>query len=508
MAKIIGVSDTSNQSFNLQDWLMGTLSGLSGSAGEQIDKNLSIITERINVLFGGNGVAFNPAGLVANTNSRLAYMMSGRASDASLGMLEIKGSKLPTYDAVKGNWTAMPNPLTIASIGYTNGSDTVNGERFYIEGALSISHPTLNGAPTDKLDFSISKISIGNSDILLSLLADRFRIIAQTYEDGTAVADPVVSGTLKSLQLDLANDGGIYDHVVLGFTLGASNANSPYLLLNSLVLTEDGSKTPLLSLTDAGIKIQKSQDATVITRGTTTWDQQGEIWDFVFGGADSIQGTIDNDSLDGGMGNDTLVGLDGDDFYYVNTITDVVTENTGAGYDTIISSAQTYTMPANVERLMLDQTMTSGFSHQDGIGNAAKNTLVGNALNNYLYGKDGHDTLTGGDGADQFIFDTKPKASTNVDTITDFVPDEDVIRLSAQYFKQFAGANNGYFFAVAGVDATTAGTRIIYDENKGYLYYDADGSKVKSKPVLFAKLVGAPHLDGTMDSTYFSFFGS
>ncbi len=503
MTKIIGINDTSNSKFKLPEWIVGTLSGLVGSAEFQLGQDLSTLSKQVKSLFGGEGVDFRPSGLMTNTSSVLKYMISGRRDDASLGVLEIKGTSLPTYDIAQGRWTAMPTVLTMTSISYVNTSSMVNGEKLAIEGTMKLSHPKVDEVFIDSMDFWLSKISLGNSDFLVSLIGDRFRISAQTYQDGTAVSDPVVTGTIKGLQIDLAGEGGVYDHISLGFSFGRAEDNNFYLELKSISSYEDGINLPLLSFYDLGIKIQDAGDEPLITRGATSFRQGEDFWSFVFGGSDLLQGTSENDSLDGGVGNDTLVGLDGDDTFYVNGSNDNVTEKAGEGYDTIVSTAQSYVLPANVECLVL-QKGDAVLPKQNAVGNAGKNTLIGNELDNTLYGRDGNDTLIGGAGKDLFVFDSRPKALTNFDVISDFNPGEDRIGLSWQYFRQSSGANKANFLAIFDEDEITADTRILYDEAKGFLYYDADGSKTKSKPVLFAKLIGAPDLDGTLEETYFS----
>lgn len=102
--------------------------------------------------------------------------------------------------------------------------------------------------------------------------------------------------------------------------------------------------------------------------------------------------------LDGGAGNDTLSGGVGNDIYYVDSTTDVVIEAAGAGLDEIRSSATTYTLSANVEKLTL-----LGSANISGIGNVLSNTLTGNGGNNTLDGGDGHDTLLGGAGNDSLV---------------------------------------------------------------------------------------------------------
>jgi trimeric autotransporter adhesin len=101
--------------------------------------------------------------------------------------------------------------------------------------------------------------------------------------------------------------------------------------------------------------------------------------------------------LDGGAGNDTMVGGAGNDTYVVDSSTDVVTEGTNAGTDTVLSSI-TYTLGTNLENLTL-----TGIGNINGTGNTANNTLTGNAGNNTLDGGTGNDTLNGGLGNDTLI---------------------------------------------------------------------------------------------------------
>ncbi|OPY75395.1 MAG: Bifunctional hemolysin/adenylate cyclase precursor [Syntrophorhabdus sp. PtaU1.Bin153] len=111
-------------------------------------------------------------------------------------------------------------------------------------------------------------------------------------------------------------------------------------------------------------------------------------------GADTLYGEDGNDSLDGGMGADMLFGGDGDDTYSVDLPDDLVHEMYGAGNDTIRSSV-TYTLPDNVENLIL-----TGSSNIHGNGNDLANALTGNSGSNLLSTGAGNDILSGGTGND------------------------------------------------------------------------------------------------------------
>jgi Ca2+-binding RTX toxin-like protein len=98
--------------------------------------------------------------------------------------------------------------------------------------------------------------------------------------------------------------------------------------------------------------------------------------------------------LNGQAGADTLQGMGGDDTYVVDNAGDTVIESANAGTDTVQSSIS-YTLGANVERLVL-----TGTAAINGTGNDGDNVLTGNSAANVLLGEGGNDTLVGGGGVD------------------------------------------------------------------------------------------------------------
>src|SRR5215510_5004418 len=107
-------------------------------------------------------------------------------------------------------------------------------------------------------------------------------------------------------------------------------------------------------------------------------------------GSDTLYGLGGNDTLNGGTGADSMIGGTGNDTYYVDSLSDVVTESGGEGTDTVYATVSGYTLAANVEIGMID--LTSGA------------TLTGNSLDNTLYGNSGNDTLDGGAGTDKVVY--------------------------------------------------------------------------------------------------------
>lgn len=114
-------------------------------------------------------------------------------------------------------------------------------------------------------------------------------------------------------------------------------------------------------------------------------------------GLNSLYGYSGNDTLKGGLGSDSLFGGLGNDWYVLSDLSDQITENPGEGRD-IVLSPFSYTLPANVENLIL-----AGNSNLDGNGNDLANFITGNMGNNNLYGYSGHDTLKGDAGNDNLF---------------------------------------------------------------------------------------------------------
>jgi Ca2+-binding RTX toxin-like protein len=202
--------------------------------------------------------------------------------------------------------------------------------------------------------------------------------------------------------------------------------------------------------------------------------------------AQAIYANAGDNILDGKAGADSLYGYAGNDTYYVDDAGDLVFEVANSGFDTVLTNT-TYQLGAgqSIERLATTSPTSTGGVKLT--GNEFGQQIAGNAGANVINGKAGNDTLTGGAGADTFVFDTALSATTNVDTITDFVVVDDTIRLENDVFTAVgkSGALNAAAFRI-GPAAGDADDRIVYDSATGNLYYDADGTGAAAA-VIFAK---------------------
>jgi Ca2+-binding RTX toxin-like protein len=195
--------------------------------------------------------------------------------------------------------------------------------------------------------------------------------------------------------------------------------------------------------------------------------------------ANKLTGSIYDDYIDGGIGPDKMNGLFGNDVYVIDNNKDIVTEKSNQGIDTVITSI-TYTLGSNVENLTLSGT--TGLSAK---GNSLANLIIGSSGNDTINGLLGSDTLTGGLGNDTFVFNTK-LGPANIDTITDFTSG-DKIALAGSVFSKLKGdkdlSDNLYVQTIVGISTQDTNDYLFYDLESGRLYYDADGSGTKSKPI-------------------------
>jgi hypothetical protein len=131
-------------------------------------------------------------------------------------------------------------------------------------------------------------------------------------------------------------------------------------------------------------------------------------------------------------------------------------------------------------------------------GVAGADTLYGGSGNDLLDGGLGADILTGDAGDDFFRFSTE-LGGGNVDRIKDFHVGDDLILLDNRIFTQVGDDGAlaiGAFVMSAGGVSQHADDRIIYDANRGTLWYDADGSG-DIAAIQFAQL--SPCLDLSAD---------
>ena len=158
-------------------------------------------------------------------------------------------------------------------------------------------------------------------------------------------------------------------------------------------------------------------------------------------------------------------------------------------------------------------------------GNGGKDKFLGSASGDHIFGGNGNDFLKGrgdddlikggkgqdkifggtrddhlfgGKGHDQFFFDTAlggGPAQAGVDTIADFKPGEDIIKLDTGVFSSIGAFLSDSEFHVGG-SAGDLTDFILYKEHTGELFYDPDGSGPMHK-IKFAMPDNTPHLSAS-----------
>ena len=222
-----------------------------------------------------------------------------------------------------------------------------------------------------------------------------------------------------------------------------------------------------------------------------------------------MRGDSGNNRVDGGNGNDFLFGREGDDILVGGNGDDSLLGGAGAdlhfggaGIDRVLYGDSATGLTIDLQFVTLstgiaagdrffDIEILQGTQQVDSLrGTNGDETILGQDGNDVIVGRDGDDTLRGGngndvirgDGGDDFVSggqgnDTFLFNAPNegVDTIQDFVVNQDTIRLDDAGFTSLtAGARLDAANFVNGAAALDANDFILYDD--GALFYDADGN--------------------------------
>ncbi|WP_445322692.1 hypothetical protein [Pseudoduganella rhizocola] len=309
-----------------------------------------------------------------------------------------------------------------------NGNDSIDGgagsDTYVVSGAFTDYARTRPNATDLVLTKGTQKITLRNVENVQ--FSDGVKTLAELNFNITSLGNDNLTGTSGN---DTMNGLAGAD------TMSGGAGDDTYTVENTgdTVIEEGGEGTDKVNVAYTAANQTFSLSANVehaTVTGTVATHLVGNALDNILTGnaaANKLTGDAGDDTLDGGKGNDTLTGGTGDDLYYVDAASDVAIELDGEGSDTVLSTAASYTLSANVE--VLRYTGTAAFT---GKGNASDNAitggngadkLFGEAGNDTLAGGAGNDALTGGTGADVFVL------SGGLDTISDFVTGTDCIQV-------------------------------------------------------------------------------
>jgi trimeric autotransporter adhesin len=410
-------------------------SSVTFTLGSTLDNLLLTGASSIN----GIGNALNNT-ITGNVGSNL---LSGGLGDDVLD----GGGGVDTLVGGQGNDTYfVDNTADIITEGAAEGFDTINSSATFSLGD-NVENLTLTGSVDingtgNALNNAITGNS-GNNAIDGGVGADRLvggagndtysvdnanDVVVENAAEG--VADTVISSITYSLganvesllltgTLDLNGTGNVLDNTITGNsgnnTIDGGVGQDTLIggIGNDTYLVDDSQDTIVENLGEGNDRVfatvsfnLASQGANVdslILQGSAINGTGNELNNF-------IAGTSSNNTLSGGGGDDGLYGADGadillggtgNDTYYEVDASDTITENVNEGVDIVLASS-TFSLPANVENLILLDVAGNG----NATGNTLSNTITGNSGNNILDGGAGSDTLIGGAGNDTYIVDT------------------------------------------------------------------------------------------------------
>ena len=288
-----------------------------------------------------------------------------------------------------------------------------------------------------------------------------------------------------------------------------------------------------------------NDDLAGVHAGVAVYGGAGRDWirldQWEEGAVSAAFGDAGDDEIVGSQFSDRLYGGTENDFIYASAGRDTV--DGGDGSDVLSFAALSWQLgPGEAIAFTLGETGSGRFTRQlmnwetfsttiytgiEGVegteggdllnGNSSANKLYGGggddrlkglAGDDLLQGGFGHDVLTGGTGADLFVFDggaTRSEIRNSSDRILDFDPSVDMLVLLNTGFSGVAvdrSDDDGFIlgltrlFAIEAGQfvvqddryATTLSARLIYDQDDGSLYYDANGALTGFAPVLVANI--------------------
>jgi len=211
---------------------------------------------------------------------------------------------------------------------------------------------------------------------------------AETYTDvmhGGAGDDHLVGGIGDTFDGGSGNDRVSFDM--------STNATGVNVVMGSIF----GTTATIMGTTFSGIEQVDSVRGTIYDDTINTVGNTYNAFIEGLDGNDTLIGGFANDTIVGGTGADAMSGGQGNDVYYVDNAGDVVTETPGNGNDLVYSTID-YTLPDNVEQLVLQ-----GTNPLRGTGNGLDNYILGNDAHDVLTGLAGNDTISGFGGIDSLV---------------------------------------------------------------------------------------------------------
>ncbi|MBD9371378.1 hypothetical protein IB238_01830 [Rhizobium sp. ARZ01] len=427
-----------------------------------------------------SSISFSLAGLAAVENIRLTGLADIGATGNALDNVLIGNQAANILSGGDGNDTLIGN----------EGGDTLLGGRgddqYYVDGLSDIVLET-PGAGSDTV-YSTVSLALGENveNLVLQGAAEK--------ATGNAVANKLTGNDAGN---EITGRAG-RDTLVGGrgndiYTITATGDDADVIVEKAA----EGTDTVRSAISYSLAALAAVENLTLT--GASTTNATGNALDNVLTGNDAAN------ILSGGAGKDTLIGGRGNDSYYVDNVSDLVREASGAGTDTVYSTVS-LTLADNVERLVLQAKAGTA------IGNALVNILTGNAYANLLDGRAGADRMVGGAGNDTYIVDNardsvREKAGEGTDLVKSsvgFTLGDNLEHLLLTGTSAIAGTGNALSNSITG----NAGANILKGEGGADRLNGGSGADVLyggSRNDLLIGGAGADRLSGNSGADTFVF---
>lgn len=333
----------------------------------------------------------------------------------------------------------------------------------------------------------------------LNLADGKWHHVAHVFGDSIGGQKLYVDGELVAIGSKSQSDVDLQTNAIIGYAYESpkqffngvidevriwSKARSQAEIKANMNSPLTGNQTGLL----AYYKLDEGSGSIAFDQTLNNFDGsiKGPTWT---DGFNLYNGKPGNDTITGGQANDKIDGKGGDDLLSGGAGNDTVLS--GTGNDIAMGEAGNDQLQGNngVDILI-------GGAENDNLNGGAENdNLIGGTGNDILVGGAGRDILTGDAGVDTFSF---LNATEGADIITDFAAGSDKFRVDASNFG--GGLTPGSAITaeqfVLGTAATTAAHRFIYDNLRGNLYFDIDGTGATAQ-VMLGNLSGQPAIANT-----------
>jgi Ca2+-binding RTX toxin-like protein len=459
--------------------------------GSETNNTLNISVDTANPTIA---ITSDKSSVFVGQTAKIDFILNERSTDFAVTDVTVTGGTLSKFSGSGTNYSAIFTPTddgtVAATVSVADGKFSDASKNFNADGSEE----------NNNVKLAISRIKTTDLDLAINENTTGIRVIDAT--------DPLLGRTPTfTLTGDDASQFRISSTGVLSFASGKdfeqpTDANKDGFYRVSVVSTN--ASTSYKTVTNVTVKVEFAE-----IFGTSRMDK--------ISGNDKITGTTGWDVINGLSGDDTLTGSWGLDTFKVTEGRDVIVDfnmitnastptklgevlivSAGAVVDVTLKAAWVATPDSvNLGTANLAASGTavdlSAITSGEGwkgtnlgastkfmgsqfndtlIGGGGRDTLLGGAGDDLLAGGLGLDALTGGAGSDTFRFG----GTTETDRITDFVSGTDRIELDSKLFKALTvGSLDSAVFSL-GTAATNAVQRLIYDQSKGALYYDADGS--------------------------------